>query len=729
MRFPRTPALVIALAASTWAQAARPLEDIAARAGDSISWFEADRRLIEEGRNRNEVQRSERELAGYDREAAMDRALEEARKQGSLVLWYVPRILASSFRTQGAQMYRPALLDGYVRATFFTDPDVADLVNRQFVPVRIVVDQALGKRFQIQAPEAVEPAFFILDGEGEVLRRIDRIRSFNTAWFYSVLLGELEKRPALHAKPDGGESGSIADRARDLRRSGHSVPAEWVDEPSNPADRVSLQIERARALRLRSDLAEAHAALSDAEEHLEGIRDRNARATAAAEIAVERGRLKLLSGAHREAALEFMKVRRGPVAEARFHQGLCAFLDRNDTFAARHWREATLADPESPWAVRAAVNLVDGNDRTPIGPAVHGFEDPFLPPAGLAAGAGNTSHPGGEDRAMDAVKASFEYLLRMQRENGGWTDSRYAYWPTPDITPNVWVATTALACTALLEWRSLNPEAVDEALQLGERYMLHERYMARGFQEEIYAEAYKLFYLAGKHGRLESGADSRACIERMNAVVKRIQELQGTPESRAPGFWGHEYPNPFTTAAVMNALVRARERGALVPKALLARGADALLTVRSDTGAFGYSAGRIPGGDRENQRKDSSGRSAICEAAILWAGHERGDAAVVEEAVEMFWTHLPRLEKVRLCDFHTDGELGGFFFWHAVFHTIESFEALPAESRAAHRTRMRGFLVRLGELDGSFLDSHEIGKSYGTAMALLALRRVMDGGP
>ena len=42
--------------------------------------------------------------------------------------------------------------------------------------------------------------------------------------------------------------------------------------------------------------------------------------------------------------------------------------------------------------------------------------------------------------------------------------------------------------------------------------------------------------------------------------------------------------------------------------------------------------------------------------------------------------------------------------------------------------RYGGEIMReLPEIDGSFIDSHELGKSYGTAMALLSLKNVAPG--
>jgi hypothetical protein len=46
---------------------------------------------------------------------------------------------------------------------------------------------------------------------------------------------------------------------------------------------------------------------------------------------------------------------------------------------------------------------------------------------------------------------------------------------------------------------------------------------------------------------------------------------------------------------------------------------------------------------------------------------------------------------------------------------------LPPDEQPAHHERFVALLQRIPELDGSWLDSHELGRSYGTAMALLTL--------
>ena len=720
-------ALVLAVLPPLSAQSISTLGPSAQRAGSAIDWIKTDPRLLEEGRNRAEVRKSEANTKDFDRSAALDEVLQTAKQQNRLVLWYVPRILNSAFRGNGAQMYRPAILDGYVQSTFFTDPDCVALLNRQFLKMRLVCDKSLGERFDIQAPDTVEPAFFILSPDGAVVRKIDRIRSFNSHWFYRVLLDCLAAHPGCHRKTPRDAVVDPVMSLREDRLDGFVPDGNLIHQGSATAELANLHLEHARALRLHGHLDRALGLLESASSAASEREDIPRRDPLESAISCERGRVLLLKGQLSEAAAAFRRCSGPSKAEAMFHLGVCEFFDRNDTFAIRHWKEAAIADPESPWATKAAVNLIDGNDRTPIGATIHGFEDPLLSPAPTAQVA-NTSLPRTPKEAQSIAKASLQYLLRMQRESGGWSDSRYAYWPSPEITPNVWVAATSLACTALLEWRDLQPDKVDAALTRGEQFMFDERRMARGFQEEIYADAYKLFYLARKFDLTEANARGPV-VERMNSVINHIVDLQGAKDTRGAGFWGHEYPNPFTTAAVMNALVHARERGARVPKVILERGAAALVTVRSEGGSYGYGAGRKPRSDSEEQHKNSMGRDAICEAALKWTGHELGTTENVKKALDNFWTNLPRLERIRVCDFHTDGELGGFFFWHAIFHTTESINALPESERGAHRARMLEFITTIGELDGSFIDSHEIGKSYGTAMGLLTLKRILPDKP
>jgi YD repeat-containing protein len=127
------------------------------------------------------------------------------------------------------------------------------------------------------------------------------------------------------------------------------------------------------------------------------------------------------------------------------------------------------------------------------------------------------------------------------------------------------------------------------------------------------------------------------------------------------GFWGHEYPNAFSTAAVVQSLHLARQSGVKVPERIVKLAAEAIRSTSGKDHTFMYDS-------RHNRvsPKDSSARSPVCESALYMAGN--GSKEAVAKALDLYWEFYPRQEKVRKCDFHSDGELGGFFFFHAMFH-------------------------------------------------------------
>ena len=200
----------------------------------------------------------------------------------------------------------------------------------------------------------------------------------------------------------------------------------------------------------------------------------------------------------------------------------------------------------------------------------------------------------------------------------------------------------------------------------------------------------------------------------MNRIVARLGKLQDED-----GFWGHEYPSAFATGAIARALVVSRRAGADVPEVLLGRAADALLKTRRDGGRQDY---RHEAGKPQSSEKNSAGRTAISELALLDCG--RGSLENVAAGVEVYWKHAAKLDAIRQCDNHADEELAGFFYYYAMFHTVEAARALDETARGRQLEKFRAKILSQSEVDGAFIDSHELGKSYGTAMALLILNRV-----
>ena len=65
---------------------------------------------------------------------------------------------------------------------------------------------------------------------------------------------------------------------------------------------------------------------------------------------------------------------------------------------------------------------------------------------------------------------------------------------------------------------------------------------------------------------------------------------------------------------------------------------------------------------------------------------------------------------------------GGFFYWYdlraradAILHLTQSERRLDLARQA------KTHILQKPELDGCFVDSHELGRCYGTAMALISL--------
>ena len=205
-------------------------------------------------------------------------------------------------------------------------------------------------------------------------------------------------------------------------------------------------------------------------------------------------------------------------------------------------------------------------------------------------------------------------------------------------------------------------------------------------------------------------------------MVKDASARQLTRKGRE-GFWRHEYPNAFCTGAMLWGLHDARKAGATVPDEVLDKGLGALLSAREKSGAFVYGGSVRKGSKRMTSLKDSSTRMPVCEGVLLAFG--RSDKQKLQFALDTYWKYIDRIEGVRRNDYHSDGVLGGFFFFHSLFHASQANKLLPNKIRKQNNKRFLELLQKIPEMDGSFLDSHEIGRSYGTAMALLTLRNVM----
>jgi hypothetical protein len=242
--------------------------------------------------------------------------------------------------------------------------------------------------------------------------------------------------------------------------------------------------------------------------------------------------------------------------------------------------------------------------------------------------------------------------------------------------------------------------------------------MNRGKNEDVYADAYRLLYLADRHQGASEESRRRGLRLAMRGIVKDAELRQKTD-----GFWAHEYGNAFCTAAMVQGLMAARDCGVAIPAAVLDGARKALNAARFDDGSFSY-GGAARGDPRGDGLKNASTRMPMCESALHSLG--ASDADRVGHAFDTFRKFYDRIEGVRRTDFHSDGQIAGFMFFHALYHTSNAIRALPADRHAEHHEHLLTHVQQYPEMDGTFMDSHEVGRSYGTAMALLVIANALD---
>lgn len=363
--------------------------------------------------------------------------------------------------------------------------------------------------------------------------------------------------------------------------------------------------------------------------------------------------------------------------EARWLEGVALSLTGRSEEARAAWGKIQ----SGRWAAKAAAEL----DRD--GPFSRGFEvyERFPPLEGLPTSSGRA-------RATADPARAVRFLAGTQRSSGVWDDSHYNF-GGDDSLPNVYMAVTALAALALREWNG--PEA---AIARAEAWLKDDAKLAVADHDEIaWAQIYRLAYFT----RVKD-------VDTSARIARKLLELQ-----KATGTWYHEYDNPFVTASALLALEEARAAGVDIPAAPLKKGLAALKSTRDRRGAFAYN---FPG--RGGPAEQGSGRIPICELALLRGGESTPDA--LSAALELSFKHQGLLERIRKYDDHADAwQNGGFFYWYGQHGRALAAKAAGSKDALA---KQKEIVLATQEFDGCWVDSHELGRVYGTSMALLTLK-------
>ena len=404
--------------------------------------------------------------------------------------------------------------------------------------------------------------------------------------------------------------------------------------------------------------------------------------------------------------------------EQRWLRGAALLRMGQRSEADREWHKLVEAKGGHPLGWKAAL------EREGHGPFVHGFEVyGSLPDAVLAIDPHDGSRaPAGVYSEVELWQRSVAFLAGAGDGDGVYRDSTYDFGGT-DGLPNVHAAVTCLAGEALLaalarhdrgelELSAALVERVTARLFTIRSLALDDDWLALSDRDEIvWPRAYAIrFLLAWKRHRPNDAGAVDPGVRRAAAALLALQ-----PET---GVWFHEYGNPFAIATALQALAGVKQAGFEVPQANLDKGVRALAANRTKQGAFSY--GQTPSGKNPRASVEgAAGRMPLCELGLYL--HGASDQAALLAAVAAGRRHHPLLAGVRKYDDHANRYgYGGFFFWFDMLGRAEAIAELDdGETRREHADALHALVMTLPEFDGCFVDSHELGRCYGTAMALL----------
>lgn len=602
-------------------------------------------------------------------------------------------------------------------ADLYTDPELVALMRERFVPLRLDAHTPASFR----APEAF--------GMGE--------NSWGSAILWVAADGRVQRTCALL------DLACVHAVACDvLAREERSSESDLADREAS-AELHARRGELARALEALGELAtwradalraRVHRLQRDGASALTDIRSALQKAPAEfqRDLQVEKARIHLRMGANDEATAAFERALAGdapPCArapEALFWLGALDVLTKGVAAGGARWKTLVADHPRSPWAWKAAANLLHQGSMSLGGerlswPAREVFDELApLPTRALAT------------REMARVKRdAIAYLLRAQRADGAWTsaiDRLNEHDPTGlgIYTP----AITAVCAQSLLAERA-QPD-VERALKKARDFL--EQLEDSGELEphggllgvySIWGRAWALAF----HARcctLRYG--ERAELERRTrALIASIAASQhsggGWPYITLPGDPRGEGIDPstsFLTAGVVLALLEAKSAGVEVDAGVIEKALAFLQRMRLPDGSYRYFGG-LPDADRSGEHREAAGRGPVCTLALVRGGKLERDA--LERSLDVFLKHkqtFVRQWRKDLCHTGPEGQGSHYLFFDYRF-AAAALRGLQPEARRRFRGPLLSDVLAARLEDGSFEDIPMLGRAYGTAMALLTL--------
>lgn len=405
----------------------------------------------------------------------------------------------------------------------------------------------------------------------------------------------------------------------------------------------------------------------------------------------------LMTGGEWERAADALaRAGKDVTEEGTFLRALCLHRLGRAAEADTLWRQLA---SETPWGRKAAACALAAGPRLQEAITVREWRDDVS----LFATTENS-------RAQLDVERSVLSLLELQRRDGSFGSqfgSMGQGWNDPAIT--------AIALDAFLATREgagrREKKRLDVAIDRGVEFLV--RYAGGAATPRLQSAAFNNPYVLHTLLRLEE-------LDAARVMVSHI--VAGQEEDGNWTVYGPQRPASFNTAQNTMALIAARTAELDVPDGVIDRGLDALETMRDASGLFPYSS--APGHGWMTTDHGAIGRDPLCEHALLAGG--RGSIEALDAALRRYLVHGEelRVPTKRLYNYFNGRGHGGYFFFFAHRRALEAAEGfgLPATVMKV-RAFVREQVLAAQEGDGTFMDKFNLGRSYGTAQALVLLVR------
>lgn len=337
------------------------------------------------------------------------------------------------------------------------------------------------------------------------------------------------------------------------------------------------------------------------------------------------------------------------------------------------------------------------------------------------------------------------FLLKRQNPDGSWGSARQTkglniFAPVPGSHRAFRLAVTALSVSALLEIKA-DDKNYSNCLDKAQTYLLDNIPQLRRASPmalyNVWSHCYALQALSRMH-MLSKERKKRESIEKV--MAQQIKMLE-TYES-IDGGWGYYDFNAqtkrpsgssisFVNATGLIALKEAESIGIEVPEKLVRRALDAIKRQRLPDHSYLYGE-YLKYRPRHgiNRPAGSLGRSNACNLALeIWE-----DPSITDEIHK---TCLDRLIKrngwlsvarKRPVPHESWFAVAGYFFYYGHLYAAFCVDSLSPGDQPYYKNELAKILIPLQEKDGSWWDFpfYDYHQQYGTAMALLSLRRCLS---